>query len=75
MTITSVKRIPGPGMIYLKACWSELIVCDRLDRSISLVVSSPEIQLFHVNVLTVLRAGLELGQTYFSGTVIRLVGL
>ena len=42
-----------------------------------MVSSSPEIQLFmnYVNVLIVLHVGLVLGQTFFRGTVIRLVRL
>ena len=46
MIITSVERIPASGIVYLKKCWPALILCDHLDRSISPVVSSPEIPLF-----------------------------
>ena len=51
MIITSVERIPAPGMVYLKKCWSELIVCDHLGRSISPVVSSPEIMIYYDSIM------------------------
>ena len=45
--VSNFAGLSAKGQLtYLKKCWAESIVCDHLDRSISPVVSSPEIQLF-----------------------------